>query len=337
MDVPSGHETNVMICESGRAWTEGCPQIFLSFREWRPTLSSMSNKAPNVRQFMSHVLFSLPDTATLEEAAQFFATHKLTTLPVVRADGVCGVLSDFLLLRLLLRARPEGGRNAKLGEFTDELDPVVTVEENESIVHALRMMIQSPNHRIYALNGGKLSGALSPKDLLLYMAGVKDAHALDESIHAQLETALRELQDMRRELSTYQRMFQDAPYLMHSVDMQGKIVNANRMVHFVLGYEDGELVGKSLRQLYPPENYKEALHGLETVKTIGFHPLVNVVMLKKTGEPIRIDVASTLKKDAEGRPEGTITVGRLSDSHRMVNYLQKAARLHAEPLSRKTD
>src|SRR4051794_17099036 len=110
-------------------------------------------------------------------------------------------------------------------------------------------------------------------------------------MHKQTETILKELHDTRRMLSDYQTMFQDAPYLMHSVDMAGKIVQANRMIHYVLGYEQGELIGKSIKSIYPPENHKKALEGIETVRTLGFHPLVNAVMVKKDGDFIRIDIA----------------------------------------------
>jgi PAS domain S-box-containing protein len=295
-------------------------------------MSKTLPKAPPVKTFMSQVLFSLEDTMTLEDAAQFFASHKLTTVPVVNKDGeILGVMSDFHLLRFLLRSRQELKKNLRLIDVKDELDPVVTVHEDDSIVTAFRMMIQSPNHRIYTMHNSKLTGALSPKDLLLYMAGIKDKtdNVLDSVVQRQIESILKELHDTRRMLSDYQQMFQDSPYLMHSVDLTGKIINANRMIHYVLGYDEGELIGKSLRQLYPPENYKKAMQGLDTVKMLGFHPLVNVVMVKKDGDVIRLDVASTLKKDAKGNPEGTITVGRLSDSYRMLNYLQKTSQLYS--------
>ena len=286
---------------------------------------------------MSRVLFSLEDSMTLEDAAQFFASHKLTTVPVINSAGdILGVLSDFQLLRFLLRSRQEAKKAMCLSDVKEELDPVVTIHEDDSIVTAFRMMIQSPNHRIYTLHNDKLTGALSPKDLLLYMAGVKDKSdtVLDSVVQRQIEFILKELNDTRRMLCDYQQMFQDSPYLMHSVDLSGKIINANRMIHYVLGYEEGELIGKSLRQLYPPENFKKAMQGLDTVKVLGFHPLVNVVMVKKDGDVIRIDIASTLKKDDKGNPEGTITVGRLSDSYRMLNYLQKAAQLYTRKSQR---
>ncbi len=282
---------------------------------------------PTVKQFMSQVLLVCEEEMPISDAAQFMTSHKLTTVPVVnKAGDVVGVLTDFHLLRGLLRARTE--TNIKtLGDIRDELDPVVTIHESDSIVTAFRMMIQSPNHRIYALHNDKLTGAVSPKDLLLYMAGVrnKSEAVMDSIVQKQIESILKELHDTRRLLSDYQQMFHDSPYLMHSVDMSGKIIAANRMVHYVLGYEEGELIGRSLRQLYPPENYKKALEGLETVKKLGFHPLVNVTMMKKDGDMIRVDIATTLRKDDKGNPEGTITVGRLSDSYRMLNFLQRAA------------
>jgi PAS domain S-box-containing protein len=275
---------------------------------------------------MSQVLFTLEDDLSLADSARFFASHKLTTVPVLKKNGeILGVLTDFQLLRFLLRAKGEASE-LQLHLYHDELDPVVTIAQDETIVNAFRLMIQSPNHRIYAVDGMKLTGALSPKDLLLYMAGVKEnsGQVVDDIVHKQIESILRELHDTRRMLSDYQTMFHDAPYLMHSVDMNGTIIAANRMLHFVLGYEDGELIGKSMKMLYPPENHKKAMKGLDTVKALGFHPLINVVMVKKDGDVVRADIATTLKKDLKGGPEGTITVGRLSDSYRMLNYLQKA-------------
>lgn len=280
---------------------------------------------------MSPTLFSLTEDTTIESAAQFFASHRLTTAPVLCKNGeILGVLTDFQLLRSLLKTRQDN-KNATLQDIREDLDPVVTVNEDDSIVNAFRMMIESANHRIFTMQNNQLCGVLSPKDLLQHMAGVKseDKHELDSVAQKQLESVLKELLSTRRQLNEYQQLFQDSPYLMHSVDMNGKIINANKMIHYVLGYDDGELVGKSLRQLYPPENYKHAMDGLDTVFSLGFHPLVSVVMMKKEGESIRVDVASTLKKDASGNPEGTITVGRLSDSYRMINYLQKAAKVYS--------
>lgn len=291
--------------------------------------NSIQAKAPSVRTFMSHVLFVLEEDKSLLEAAQFFSSHKLTTVPVVAKNGdILGVLSDFHLLRGLLRCKQEGREGtSKLIDIKDEFDPVVKIDENDSIVNAFRLMIQSPNHRIYTMNNNKLTGAISPKDLLLYMGGGKDPETGEPTKQFQLESVMRELSETRRLLSDYQQMFHDAPYLMHSLDLTGKIVAANRMLHYVLGYADGELVGKSLRLLYPPENVKSAMDGLETVKSLGFHPIVNVTMMKKDGTTVRVDIATTLRKDESGRPEATITVGRLSDSHRMVNFLQRAAQL----------
>lgn len=279
---------------------------------------------------MSQVLFTLDEGTTLAEAAQFFASHKLTTVPVTGEGGrIIGVLSDFHLLRALLKSRQETGPGATLKDVKEELDPVVTIHEDDSIVSAFRLMVQSPNHRIYAMHGDRLCGALSPKDVILFMAGVKDRNEqiMDELVQKQIETILRELNDTRRRLTEYQAMFHDAPYLMHSVDLSGKVTAANRMIHFVLGYDDGELIGKSLRQLYPPENYQQAMQGLDTVTKLGFHPVVNAVMVKKDAGLVRVDIASTLKSDDKGVPVGTITVGRLSDTYRMINYLQRAAQV----------
>lgn len=292
--------------------------------------AAYTTKAPPVSEFMSRALLVLESDTNLADAAVFFSAHKLTTVPVIGPEGeILGVLSDFHLLRALIRCKQEGkSLSTTISKFQDEFDPVFKIEENDSIVHAFKLMLQSPNHRIYAVNGKKLVGALSPKDLLLFMAGGKGQAEMpaDPNMVKQMEAILKELHDTKKLLSNYKTMFEEAPYLMHSLDMNGKIIAANRMLHFVLGYRDGELIGKTIKILYPRENLRAAMDGLATVKKLGYHPLVNAVMVKKDGSTCRVDIASTLRKGTGGESDATITVGRLSDSYRMVNYLQDAAR-----------
>lgn len=275
---------------------------------------------------MSHPLFFVNADHVLEQAEAVFHEYRLTTAPVlIDRKKVLGVITDFQLLKFFLM-RSSDPKRARVQDYADELDPIILIDENEPITNAFKLMVQSPNHRIYATSKGTLVGALSPKDILPFLSGDDAVERYKEdqdliSARIRIKLLLNELSTTQAQLDRYQQVFTSSPYMIHSVDLAGNIVMANKMLHYVLGYEDGELIGQSITDLYPSQFHQEAKSGLARVKTTGFHPLINTLMVKKNRELIKVDVASTAKFDQLGEVIGTITIGRMSDSHKMVEAL----------------
>lgn len=279
---------------------------------------------------MSQPLFFIRADDTLEQAEKIFHEYKLTTCPVLQdKKKVMGILTDFQLLKCFLIKNSEPNK-IRVKDYAAKLDPVVLIDENEPISNAFKLMIQSPNHRIYATNEGILTGALSPKDILPFLAGDEavERHREDQDLitaRIRIKLLMTELMNTQANLDRYQQVFTSSPFMIHSVNMQGTITMANRMLHYVLGYEDGELVGKSLMDLYPSQYHKEAKAGLTRVKITGFHPLINTLMVKKNKELLQVDIATAAKIDQLGVVVGTVTIGRISDSAKMLEALAEAA------------
>ena len=102
----------------------------------------------------------------------------------------------------------------------------------------------------------------------------------------------------------------DAKSVLQSVGPNGGIILANEKRHEALGYEPGELLSKTIFDLYPPSVHKEAAAGLKKVMADGRHNLTYSSMVKKDGGIIRVDLASTSLRD-ENRPFlGTFPVSR---------------------------
>ena len=290
----------------------------------------MNLQKSKVMHFMSPHLFYVKAEDILEQAEKVFHDHQLSTAPVlIDKKNVIGVLTDFQLLKcfLLRAAKPS---RARIKDYASELDPVVLIDQNEPLESAFRLMVQSPNHRLYVTEQGRLVGALSPKDLLPFLAGdaaverYKDDKDLIDA-RMRIKVLFHELSRTQADLDRYQQIFTSSPYMIHSVDLNGVITMANPMLHSVLGYPEGALIGKSILDLYPEQFHAQALAGLARIKDTGYHPFVNTLMVKSTQELVQVDMATSAKHDAEGNIIATVTISRISDLGKMVEALAHAA------------
>jgi PAS domain S-box-containing protein len=98
--------------------------------------------------------------------------------------------------------------------------------------------------------------------------------------------------------------------MMHSVNSQGFIQMANEMLHAILGYEYGELIGKTIYDLYPKRNHEKAQEGIKTIMSQGYHSIVKSEMVRKDGSHVSVELASRALEDPWKNPIGTITVSR---------------------------
>ncbi len=277
---------------------------------------------------MSSPLVTIPAHFVLEQAERVFHQQRLTAAPVViDMKNILGVLTDFHLLRFFIE-QSTNPLKSRMQDFVEDLDPIVLVDENEEVADVFKLMLQSPNHRIFVTSQEKLAGALSPKDLLPYLAGVDavERHSEHKDLIAakiEIKKLVHELMTTKERLSNYQQAFMASPFMIHSADLHGNITMANPMLHQVLGYRENELIGKKITDIYASQYHKQAIEGLNKVKMDGFHPLINTQMVRKNKELLQVDLASAGKKNPSGDVVGTITIGRISNSSKMIEALEK--------------
>ena len=272
--------------------------------------------------------------ASLEEAEKILLEKHITAAPVLDQKGqIAGVLTDYNLVKMFLRRaslRSANSSGFNLLYFHDELDPVVTIDENEPIANAFRLIIQSPNHRIFAVSNGTLSGALSPKDIIPFLAGDSTHRRkyFDDFNQAEkkIEELLAQLETMQTISRDYEDFFESAPFMMHAVDFKGQIIMANKMAHVVLGFEPKELIGLSLNSLYPHQLQNQVRESLYLIKSTGYNPLVSSMMVRKDTSLVKVDIASMLRRDADGVPLSTVSVSRPTEYVNMLDYLRMASK-----------
>lgn len=268
------------------------------------------------------------------EAAAFYTSHSITTAPVQNPLGeIMGLLSDIDLLKAVVQYKTSAkSGHTKIIHAQEWFEPAMFIADTDGVAEVVKSLVVSPTHRVLVRDKNKkLVGIISPKDLLRSLSGEKKAAQplVDElhKLHVQIEQLKGKMNEMSMYLETYDTVFQSGHYMLHSVNKEGRIVMANERLHKILGYEPGELVGKTIFDIYHSSAHQEARAGLKRVMAEGKHFLTYSIMIKKNGESLKVDLASSALKDEVGRFLGTFTISRPYDEKGMgsVNDLVQAS------------
>ncbi len=256
----------------------------------------------------------------LVDTISVFFKNNIHYAPVITpGDEVLGLLSETALLKASLRHYLDANKHERVYAHRDLLEPVPFVKEDSPIEEVMRSMMQSKSKRVlvhdYRL---RLIGIISPKDILRKLHG---EHNLSsgmsyelQQVEQQVTSSNPNVKNLHDLVHVYREAFESSPLLMHSVDGRGKVVMANRKIHAELGYDVGELIGKTIFDLYQPGMHEMALHGLENIKNSGGHRSTMTQMVRKDGKAIHVDVVSSALRDSNGSFLSTISVSRVLDS-----------------------
>lgn len=278
-------------------------------------------------EIMTKNPYVVQSSMTINEVSEFFLEHNFTSAPVLGSDGdILGILDEFTLIKIKVGQHMGESKKDKLAFYTEMFQPIFMVVETEPLIEVMKQMIKAPNHRLFVMNSFKtLVGIISPKDVLRYVVGARkksvDIKAELESTKNSLNKTLFELQKTKNRLEIYQDIVMENPTMIHSVDAKGKIIMANRKMHEILGYSPGELIGKTIYDIYADNVHDKALEGLKTIIAKGSHKNTYTTMVKKTGEKFRVDVASAAINDDKDKFIGTISVSRPVDSDVLLRAL----------------
>jgi CBS domain-containing protein len=144
---------------------------------------------------MSHPVITVGPEASIKEAARLLARHAISALPVVDTGGaLVGIVSEADLIPI--EARPDPRRQATpmrptagttpRGVADVMTSPVITVEVDSEVSTAARLMIEADVKRLPVMDGRRLAGIVSRRDLVKVLA------TSDEDVRSELGRRLRE-------------------------------------------------------------------------------------------------------------------------------------------------
>ncbi|MFN9066813.1 MAG: PAS domain S-box protein, partial [Bdellovibrionales bacterium] len=150
----------------------------------------------------------------------------------------------------------------------------------------------------------------------------------------QLRETLRKVNEIEKYLEVYEKTFHETPYMMHAVNEKGEILMANKREHDMLGYQMGELRGKTIYDIYSKSVHHEATQGLKKVVETGTHQMTYTTLVKKDGSPLRCDIASSAIFGDNGKFISTVSVLRPIDSDELLRILNGIVDDKNGPLAR---
>lgn len=276
----------------------------------------------------------------LNEVIGLFLSQGITSSPVINPLGeILGVLSELSLAKAYMLHKAKFSKSDKVGHHIELLDPVSYVSLSAPLIDVLKEMISSPTHRLLVRDPkDKVVGIISPKDLMRAMIGESNpGQTLRQKLvnaEVQLKDSLKRLESVEKGFEVYRTAFNETPYLMHAVNSTGIIVMANKREHEALGYKDGELLGKSIYDLYAEPMHGEAERGLRRVIETGHQNVTYTTLVRKDGSLLRCDIASSAIHDQNGNFLSTITVLRPVDSEEFLRILNGIVSDKNGPLAR---
>jgi PAS domain S-box-containing protein len=248
---------------------------------------------------------------TVEQAIEYLRSSSLG-FAAVNADSkrIQGVLTESHLMRIYLRFQAQPSKDLLI-LYREHFEPVQLIHEKEIFSEIMKKVLSAVGNRVFVIDDdSKLTGFITAKDLLPFLAISKSSDPIKSSVPDE---------QTRSDLYLYESFFEKSPFMMHSVNENKKIQMANEILHSVLGYEYGELIGKTIFDLYSKESHQMAETGLQKVLDHGFHKVVHSKMVHKSGKLIDVELVSKSLRDQFQKPIGTMTVSRPMD----MNYLIK--------------
>lgn len=259
--------------------------------------------------------FSLEDS--IHTVTEGFVRKHLTSAPVVDQYGkYIGMVSEVCLIKIFALDKTLFGNQKTLKERSQLLDPPESVHLGDGVDKVLKLLLKSKLHRIAVLDSSdRIQGIISPKDILRTLQG--DQNQASHNNRAQLNETQSTIEEFVESgnsvdgaMDYYKQIYENAPYMIHSVAPDGTIVACNRKMHEVLGFLPGLLIGKKIEDLYGEEFHEDVRDSLKVLIQGGGPITVLSEMKSADGKLIAVEVQSSIFQNGRREVAGTISVTR---------------------------
>ena len=109
-----------------------------------------------------HGLTTVDSAKAIEEAAKVMEGHLVGSLLVEENEGFVGVITERDILRKVVAKGLSAG-DTKVMEVMSK--PILTIDSNESIVDAQKMMDENNVRRLFVTEEGEIKGVISTRNI----------------------------------------------------------------------------------------------------------------------------------------------------------------------------
>lgn len=283
----------------------------------------------NAKDLMTKRPMILYSSDTLKAAVEAFNKYKVSSAPVVTPDHeILGILTETALLELFLANSERGADQVQLDKFRSHLFSAQCVYDQDQVTEVIKKIRKSSSGRVLVLDSQKhIVGVVSPKDIFQLLRGeARSAEPMYEEltrVKSRLDQTTTQMDRTSKRLNRLEEIINGSAYMMHSLDRDGNVILANRRIHDVLGYDYGELVGKTLEDLYGKEHCLVAKSQLARLAEGKEQDVIYSSFKRKDGSSVRVEIISSVVKDRDGNFTATSSMSRIMDSDNFIKTINK--------------
>lgn len=145
----------------------------------------------------------------------------------------------------------------------------------------------------------------------------------NEQLKQEIEERKKAEQELKRTKEYLENVIDNSVDAIGIVDRHGKFILWNRRASEIYGYSNEELTGKTAFMLYPDSPELERM--LNELRINGVVREYEIVMKKKDGNVVPMDISISLLRDDQGQNIGSVCVARdLSERQKAETELKRA-------------
>lgn len=138
-------------------------------------------------------------------------------------------------------------------------------------------------------------------------------------------------QILRESEARYRTLVETSPDGILLTNIDGEIILANKRAFDMMGYKtENELLGKSVYDLFYPEERSDAVEKFDSALIKGGFDFQEFLILQKDGTTFPAEIAVSILNDAEGNPTAILAVGRDITERKAAEQQLAEAKARAE-------
>ena len=106
----------------------------------------------------------------------------------------------------------------------------------------------------------------------------------------------------------YRSIFDNAANLITSINNDGVVIDCNSRITEMLGYEPHEIIGHSIFNIIHPDYREKLLESFKEIPDSSYLHNHELIMLRKNGTPIDVNINSAVLKNDNGKPVSTVCI-----------------------------
>jgi PAS domain S-box-containing protein len=177
---------------------------------------------------------------------------------------------------------------------------VPTVQAETTVSSVIDFIKESITERVVVTNEhNHIIGIITPKDIALKLVDLVKMRGVNVNEFREYHEQLSQC-DIIEESNKYKDLFDNSPDMIHSVDIDGKIIEVNETECQQLGYTKKEFLELSISDIYAPEVLVEVNKGFERLKKEGKALEIESMVTTKSGGNIPVELSSCSVYDKSG-------------------------------------